>query len=357
MSVDAPEPDLAQDRSPPPSGTGKSRARRTGTADWTLLAIGLGALIAAALAWALLLPSDPKSERLEPSQYGSLPYVPDPSCAPERLAETDPAEGSRKRYRCRLAIEEQRPSEAELVQQVRSANAAEATVDLTYRQSIMLAAGTAVGFLTLVAAFLAALYARNAAAEAKRSSDSAESSLAHARAVADAELRAWVSVAIEVRRIEKLEDSYSFEYDLVLTNLGKSVAKAISFRSELVFFGSEEAKGRDFGWWPDWSAPPKPGPSSLMPGESLVIRRWEPRPADKMGWQLIHPDNIPRASPIVYASAFYRTATSDEWHRTDRAFTIGDKEEGLLLSFIRENVECWDPEQLQVRRFSGTFAT
>lgn len=74
-------------------------------------------------------------------------------------------------------VEEQRLRINDLIQQTRSANAAEATVSLTFDQSRITLVGSIFGFITMIVAIAAALYARQAATEAKRSSDIAYQAL------------------------------------------------------------------------------------------------------------------------------------------------------------------------------------
>jgi hypothetical protein len=113
-------------------------------------------------------------------------------------------------------------------------------VDLTYRQTIMMAAGTAIGFLTLVAAFYAVLYARRAAAEASRAADASEGQLGEAAKVTVAELRPYLFVdrleLIDRRSLdteEKDEDgqpvpgAFSGKIVIYLRNFGKVPARRI----------------------------------------------------------------------------------------------------------------------------------
>lgn len=98
---------------------------------------------------------------------------------PKTLSESD---------RCAKEAEDYRLQTNDLIQQTRSADAAQAQVMLTYKQGVIAVLQTIGGFLTLVAATAAAIYARDAAKhtklgadQARRSADAARTQLADAR--------------------------------------------------------------------------------------------------------------------------------------------------------------------------------
>lgn len=116
----------------------------------------------------VLLPArhyQPARQALELQEKG---YVPGGiNCHVMRRGPTIERMADNQTQGCREAIEEHRLKQNDLAQQTRSADAAEAMVELADNQSRTLAVGTVLGFLTLVAASLAAKFARDAALEAR----------------------------------------------------------------------------------------------------------------------------------------------------------------------------------------------
>jgi hypothetical protein len=200
-------------------------------------------LTAAALLYAYLAPSIPFLSRGQMQQAGQTEYRPGGSnCDPARL---DLLKGTRapvERERCQQAAEEYRLKTNDLVQQTRSAEAAEAVADLTFEQSQMMAAGTVVGFLTLVAAVYAVLYARRAAEEAGRSSNAAEGQLRESARVSAAELRPYLFV--ESIECEQLADRF-FRCTVWFKNYGRTPARNI--RTDIKAYMAESiCEMRDF---------------------------------------------------------------------------------------------------------------
>jgi hypothetical protein len=140
-----------------------------------------------------------------------------------------------ERDRCQEAAEEHRLKANDLVQQTRSAEAAEAVVDLTYDQSRLMAAGTAIGFMTLVAAVFAVLYARDAAREAKRSSDAAEGQLRESARVTAAELRPYLFIDRLEMETSNPEPFRQHRVTIVFKNFGKLPARSLRIRHDCYF--------------------------------------------------------------------------------------------------------------------------
>lgn len=152
-----------------------------------LLAIGVSLIISGAL-YATLQPRQPNLPQYDYGKGSAPDYYPGGSrCQPTILASIrDRREALRERERCAEQAEQHRLQSDDLVQQTRAANAAEAQAWLAEHLAWLGLYGTIGGFLTLVAAAAAAIYARDAAKAAREH-------LAHAKDVAVAELRAYVA--------------------------------------------------------------------------------------------------------------------------------------------------------------------
>jgi hypothetical protein len=111
---------------------------------------------------------EPRQPDLPTYQYGEGPsadYEPGGArCEPAVLAAIrDNRKAAAERERCSDAAEEHRLKSDDLVQQTRAANAADQSARTNYDLARMALWGTIGGFLTLIAASLAAYYARDAA--------------------------------------------------------------------------------------------------------------------------------------------------------------------------------------------------
>lgn len=200
--------------------------------NWRFILAALGCLAFAGLIFFALRPSTP----LPPGKYIDASYSeyrPGGSrCDPARLKSLKGAQAPIERDRCEETAEEYRLKSDDLLQQTRSADAAEALVDLTVGQSDMMAAGISVGALTLIAAFFAVLFARDAAAEARRGSNAAEGQLALTRNVTAAELRPHLFV--DRLEMQEGEDKF-FNPVIYFRNYGKMPARRIEVQSACYF--------------------------------------------------------------------------------------------------------------------------
>jgi hypothetical protein len=145
--------------------------------------------------WVGLKPGEPNLPRYQGFERQEAGHRPGGSgCDPSRLARlTIPSrEAANERDRCTEAAEEYRLKANDLIQQTRSAEAAEAIVGLTYGQSSMAHVGLILGFVTTVAAIAAAIYARQAASETMRSARAAADAADAANKTLAAE-RAWIT--------------------------------------------------------------------------------------------------------------------------------------------------------------------
>ena len=116
-------------------------------------------------------------------------------CKPEALTKLpDTPAGRNQRDRCAEANEQARREDQGLHYSAKSVDAALAANMLTYREGLIEAAGTAIGFLTFLAAAAAALYARRAADETERAADTADDALEHGRIATRAAQRPYIYV-------------------------------------------------------------------------------------------------------------------------------------------------------------------
>ena len=121
-------------------------------------------IIAAAL-WVGLQPRQPDLPTYQYGERKSADYqAGGTSCDPRALASIrDSGKAATERKRCADAAEEHRLKSEDLVQQARAADAAQAQAWTNYDLARMALWGTIGGFLTLIAASLAAYFAREAA--------------------------------------------------------------------------------------------------------------------------------------------------------------------------------------------------
>jgi len=172
-------------------------------------------LVFAMVAWTALrpaYPSLPTNEYLKAEETGYSPSS--PRCLPSRLKNLSDTEAADERYRCEVQSQTQSIESADLVQQARSADAANASVQLTYRQLLVEIAAGICGLLTLLAAAYAAWYARRAA-EANHVANN----------IARDGNRAWLSLeAGESGVLWIRPNELEFTTPIELTNFGNSPA-------------------------------------------------------------------------------------------------------------------------------------
>lgn len=135
----------------------------------------VGAVLCGGLA-VMLQPREPELPAYDRLQTKAGDYYPGgTSCKPAEIDRLPVGDRQGKRDACAEEREEHRLIEDDLRQQTRSADAAQAMPALGYHQSLVLLYGLVFGVATLMAAILAAKFARDAAKETKRAADIAES--------------------------------------------------------------------------------------------------------------------------------------------------------------------------------------
>lgn len=132
---------------------------------------------------------------------------------------------------CKQANEEYRLQTNDLIQQRRSADAADAMAILSYRQTEIAAWGIALGFVTMAAAIAAAFYARHAAIETKRSGD-----------IAMGSDRAWLTAdGIEIKQgVDPSGETKKLYVTGQFRNVGNSPALEVKTMLRILFFQSED---------------------------------------------------------------------------------------------------------------------
>ncbi len=138
-------------------------------------ALGLVAVITCLVGW-WTFPISPTTQQFRYDSPRDQNYRPGGSqCEPSALAKIAGANiRLRKAEYCQKEAEEYRQSSDDLIQQTRAANAAQAQADIASQQLWTGWLQTLGGFLTLAAAIGAAIYARDAAKEGRRSANEAE---------------------------------------------------------------------------------------------------------------------------------------------------------------------------------------
>lgn len=148
--------------------------------DWRAIiaAVGLALAISGLIVWGLY-PKEPNLTGNAGYQEENSRYYPGGSdCYPSNIMRLAGAEGTERAVACQDAREQHRLNANDLIQQRRSADAADAMTVLSYQQAWIATLATVFGFLTLCAAIAAAIYAGMAATAAKLAVRHAESASA-----------------------------------------------------------------------------------------------------------------------------------------------------------------------------------
>lgn len=128
-------------------------------------------------------PTLPKITDYNIEQPRNGEYVPGGAdCKPDAVARiSNHAVRAAVAQRCADIAETYRLQTNDLIQQTRSADSARAQTNLTFQLTLLAYLQTVGGFIVLGAAVAAAVYAREAAQQAKRAADAAHEDLNHSR--------------------------------------------------------------------------------------------------------------------------------------------------------------------------------
>jgi hypothetical protein len=185
--------------------------------------------------------------------------------------------------------------------------------------------------------------------ETRRTAKSAEDTLDHARDVSKAELRPWVSIDLVLAGFEMDDQLLTLTYELQFENLGRSVASEFHYGTQMTFLAEKPAEYID-DFFAKQIPPKKESKAVVLPGEIVPGRGATMRATDHIAWSN---GSNPRVSLIVVvATAFYKSPFDDEWHRTDRSFFVGQKDDQNILSgrLIREDLRTNDLDRMAVVR-------
>ncbi|MCC4256724.1 MULTISPECIES: hypothetical protein [Sphingobium] len=148
-------------------------------------------------------------------------------CQPQAIDALPRRKREERAVSCKEAEEEHRLKTDDLIQQRRAAQAAEASSILTYQQTVIGALGLAFGFVTMVAAIGAAIYARYAANETRRGADYAERGLKFVAEANAADIRPYLF--IDKVTADEIDDQIVVTF--WLRNYGRMPARSIVARA------------------------------------------------------------------------------------------------------------------------------
>ena len=211
---------------------------------WRVVATLVGIALACTALWVALKPREPDIAAKQDLQHQHPDYRPGgPECNPQWLDGLSGRYADGIRQTCAEAAEEHRLKTNDLVQQTRSADAAETIVWLTFGQSKGTQLATVFSLLTLAAAVAAAYYAGIAAFETEKAAAAAVKSIDIAKASADASVEAnkisqqtyiadqrpWIAVTISPSGPAAINQiGINFAYDIRVENTGKFAAFNVS---------------------------------------------------------------------------------------------------------------------------------
>jgi hypothetical protein len=238
--------------------------------------------------------------------------------------------------------EENRSSD--LCAQWKAADAAKSAADAAWTLGI---AGSILGFFTLLVAIGAALYARDAARYTQAGAIAADKSLVETRDVAAAELRPWLVPEPSIEELEITDGGFVIRYTVRFRNAGKTSAARFYADLSSGFLGQDDSIEQIEARYAEWETAKRyMANRTLMPGEEFVARAYSSHNARFIPW-IDWSDGTRRASFAIVAACVYWSEIGRQWHRTERAFVVGEKGGKSLLDFqlLRESTRgTWDAE-------------
>jgi hypothetical protein len=144
-------------------------------------------------------------------------------CKPRILNRLATRKRERETYRCQEAEEQHREATDALIEARRQADAADAGAILSFKETGITAWGAGLGFVTMMAAIGAALFAERAAHHTKRSAN-----------IASTANRPWIAIGLRLRDgLVSQRGGISGGFTLSYENLGQSPALNIGIRALL----------------------------------------------------------------------------------------------------------------------------
>ena len=215
---------------------------------------------------------------------------------------------------------------SDLCAQWKAADAAFDSARATERQIIIGWLGLALGAVTMVAAIAAAIYARKAAHETKRSAKAAEDALSQAQHVA----RAWLSIAVEAEKITSIEHSRRFYYRVTIKNVGAVVAENLQWHHNVfdIRHGDRVAARKV----KSWELRRRKTESIIQPGESISTSIWSFDAESSFVWDNTTSRAIFHPGLLIYAT--YNVAGDEMPRYSKRTFAFTQRYAAGSNSYI-----------------------
>lgn len=143
-----------------------------------------------------------------------------------------PSTETETRIACPVDVDNRR---SDLCAQWKAADAARSSADAAW---LFGAVGSWIGICTLMAAGLAAKYARDAALETKKAADAAAITVdeaRHANTIARNIDRPWIAPSAAILAYEKHNDEARFKFEFIFKNVGRMAAESVQLASHLIY--------------------------------------------------------------------------------------------------------------------------
>ena len=191
--------------------------------------------------------------------------------------------------------------------------------------------GALIGAFTLAAAYSAAKWARKAAKASRKGN----------KIALDAQ-RAWVNLRLQPLNIESVNDGLHFKINVLVENVGGTVATHYSSRCDLFTLGREgggmSMRDRLEEKVGAWKSSYTGYSWRVLPPHVIDIEPiWERIDPSELVWDNLI-DNEQKTIPVVVAAVFYRTISEPDGIQLSwRAWMLGTiLPDGHLQSFIRQ---------------------
>ncbi|ONF96984.1 hypothetical protein [Sphingomonas jeddahensis] len=211
---------------------------------------------------------------------------------------------------------------------------------IAYRQGIAASIGAVTGILTLLSAVAAAIYARAAAGESRRSADIAQQALVAGE-------RAWISVHVTPEGPLKLlpHGGLSLEIGVHIKNIGKTPALNVYTDVDEIHLGLVNPPERAGAFAKSKRVVNTTASRLLLPDQQYV-RLWIPGAEGAT-------NEFP-LFPVLVGCVTYQILPDGTLHQTAFAMMITRKDESELLSY-EPGIEI-PQEQLEFLHVAGAFA-
>jgi hypothetical protein len=218
--------------------------------NWDILFAALIAIGGIVLAFSFANPVSPGLPQRDFEPARSIAYKPGgTACAPKNLAIAPKESATDAIDRCAKELEEYRLQTDDLIQQMRAADGAHAQAWIAYQGNKLSFLEVLGGFITLIAAIAAAVYARQAGRETKRAADAAHEDLLHAKEVTKIQLRAYLDLEeAEVQKSNRIPNVHhrTFNISVKYKNFGQTPALHALDVSTFIFSADEPAFPDEF---------------------------------------------------------------------------------------------------------------